>query len=325
VIERRELGRSGISVTRVVLGCGNFGGVGSAPAFFGQGIPRDEAFRIMDAAWELGITSFDTADAYGGGRSETWIGEWLASKGHAVRDAVTVETKTFNPMEAGADHGLSRRRILRQVETSLQRLGLERIALYTAHDHDPDTPAEETLSAFDELVQAGKVGAVGASNFTAEQLAEAVEISELEGLTRYQWVQNSFSLLDQQDAETLFPVCHEHGLGYEAFGPLAGGWLAGRYRRGESYPEGSRMTQRPEGYRKYEAEEVFDALEALEREALGRGVSMPGLAIAWLLHVPEVSAVVVGPTRAEQLEPVREALELELTTGDVAHLKGLFA
>ena len=128
---------------------------------------------------------------------------------------------------------------------------------------------EETLSAFDELVRAGKVGAVGASNFSAEQLAEAVEISELEGLARYEWAQNSFSLLDREDAETVFPVCHEHGLGYEAFGPLAGGWLAGRYRRGESYPEGSRMTQRPDGYRRYETEAVFDALEAFEREALG--------------------------------------------------------
>jgi 1-deoxyxylulose-5-phosphate synthase len=324
-VERRELGGSGIAVTRIILGCGNFGGVGSAPAFFGQGIAHDEAFRIMDAAWELGITTFDTADAYGGGRSETWIGEWLASKGTATRDAITIETKTFNPMEAGADHGLSRHRILRQIETSLQRLGVERIPLYTAHAHDPDTPAEETLSAFDEVVRAGKVGAVGASNFSAEQLAEAVEISELEGLTRYEWVQNSFSLLDQEDAETVFPVCHEHGLGYEAFGPLAGGWLAGRYRRGESYPEGSRMTQRPDGYRRYETEAVFDALEALEREALGRGVSMGGLALAWLLGVPEITAVVVGPTRADQLEPVREALGLELGSEDRAHLRGFFA
>jgi aryl-alcohol dehydrogenase-like predicted oxidoreductase len=324
-VETRELGQSGISVTRIVLGCGNFGGVGSAPAFFGQGIPRDEAFRIMDAAWELGLTTFDTADAYGGGRSETWIGEWLAEKGSAVRDAIVIETKTFNPMAEGEDRGLSRHRIKRQVETSLQRLGLERIPLYMAHAPDPDTPLEETLSAFDELARGGTVGAVGASNYTAEELAEAVEISELEGLTRYEWVQNSFSLLDREDTETVFPVCHEHGLGYEAFGPLAGGWLAGRYRRGQSYPEGSRMTQRPDGYRKYEDDAVFDALEAFEREALGRGVSMAGLAIAWLLGVPEVSAVVVGPTTAEQVAPVREALSLELEPEEHEHLRGFFA
>jgi aryl-alcohol dehydrogenase-like predicted oxidoreductase len=325
MIDSRELGRSGIFVTRIILGCGNFGGVGSAPAFFGQGIPRDEAFRIMDTALELGITTFDTADAYGGGRSETWIGEWLAAKSQAERDAITIETKTFNPMEDGADRGLSAHRIRRQIESSLHRLGLERLALYMAHAPDPDTPVVETLAALDELVRAGKVGAVGASNFSAEQLAEAVETSELEGLTRYEWAQNSFSLLDQEDAETVFPVCHEHGLGYEAFGPLAGGWLTGRYRRGESYPEGSRMTQRPDGYRRYETEEVFDALEAFEREALGRGMSMAGLALAWLLGVADVTAIVVGPTRADQLEPVREALGLELTRADLAHLRGLFA
>lgn len=323
-METRELGRSGISITRIVLGCGNFGGVGSAPAFFGQGIARDEARRIMDAAWELGITAFDTADAYGGGRSETWIGEWLATKGRDVRDAIVIETKTFNPMTEGADRGLSRHRIRRQIETSLERLRLERIPLYLAHAPDPDTPIEETLAAFDELVRAGTVGAIGASNYSAEQLAEALEISELEGLARFEWAQSSFSLLDRADAETVFPLCHEHGLGYEAYGPLAGGWLAGRYRRGEPYPAGSRMTQRPAGYRRYEDEAVFDALESLEREALGRGVSMAGLAIAWLLSVPEITAVVVGPTRAEHLEPVREALSLELSAEEHTHLGGLF-
>jgi aryl-alcohol dehydrogenase-like predicted oxidoreductase len=279
----------------------------------------------MDAALDLGITTFDTADAYGGGRSEAWIGEWLTRKGTAVRNALTIETKTFNPLAEGEDRGLARARILRQIDTSLERLGVERVALYMAHSFDPDVPQEETLRAFDELVRAGKVGAVGASNFTAEQVAAAVELSELEGLTRYEWAQNSFSLLDRGDAETVFPVCREHGLGYEAFGPLAGGWLTGKYRRGEAFPEGSRMTQRPESYLRYASEEVFDGLEAFEREAFGRGVSMAGLAIAWLLGVPEVTAVVVGPMRAEHLAPVREALELELTASDRDHLRGLFA
>jgi len=323
-VQERELGRSGVSISQIVLGCGNFGGVGSSPAFFGQGILRDEAFRIMDTGWELGLSTFDTADAYGGGRSETWIGEWLASKGSAVRDAVTIETKTFNPMEAGHDQGLSRARIRRQIDTSLQRLGVERVALYIAHAPDENTPHEETLRAFDELVRSGKVGAVGASNFNAEQLAEAVEISELEALTRYEWVQNSFSLLDQGDAESVFPVCHEHGLGYEAFGPLAGGWLSGKYRRGAVYPEGSRMTQRPDSYLRYAKDRVFTALESFEVEARARDVSMAGLALAWLLGVPEVTAVVVGPTRAEHLEPVREALALELTSAEREHLQGLF-
>jgi 1-deoxyxylulose-5-phosphate synthase len=321
-METRELGRSGIAVSRIILGCGNFGGVGSAPAFWGQGIPKDEAFRIMDAARELGITTFDTADAYGGGRSETWIGEWIADRG--VRDEIVVETKTFNPVEEGGDHGLSAARLERQAERSLARLGLERIPLYVAHEFDPNVPLEETLRAFDQLVRAGKVAAVGASNFSAEQLAEAVELSQLEGLTRYEWAQRSLSLLDREDLETVLPVCREHGLGYEAYGPLAGGWLTGKYRRGEAFPAGSRMTQRPEGYREYLRDDVYDALDALEREALGRGVSMPGVALAWLLALPDVTAVVVGPTRVEHLSCVREALELDLGPDDAAHLRGLF-
>jgi aryl-alcohol dehydrogenase-like predicted oxidoreductase len=214
--------------------------------------------------------------------------------------------------------------MLRQIDGSLSRLGVERVAFYLAHDFDPDTPQEETLSAFDELVRAGKMGAPGASNFTAEQLAEALELSDLEGLTRYEVVQNSFSLLDLGDAETVLPVCREHGLAYGAFGPLAGGWLAGRYRRGEPYPEGSRMTQRPEGYVAYSDDRVYDALEAFEREALGRGVSMAALALAWLIRAPEVTAVVVGPTRAEHLEPVRDALALDLGPEEREHLRGLF-
>lgn len=323
-MEVRELGRSGIAVSRVILGCGNFGGVGSAPAFFGQGIPKDEAFRILDAAWGLGITTFDTADAYGGGRSERYLGEWLAAKDNAIRDAIVVETKTFNPNEVGADRGLSRDRILRQIDVSLGRLGLERVPLYLAHDFDSDTPPEETLHAFDELVRAGKVGAVGASNFDVEQLGAALAISEREGLTRYEWVQNSLSLLDLDDAD-LLRLCREHRLGFEAFGPLAGGWLTGKYRRGGAYPEGSRMTQRPESYRRYEDDRVYSAVEAFEQEALGRDVSMAGLAIAWLLDEPGVTAVVVGPTRAEQLAPVQEALALELTSSERAHLRGLFA
>jgi aryl-alcohol dehydrogenase-like predicted oxidoreductase len=206
----------------------------------------------------------------------------------------------------------------------MERLGLERIPLYMAHDFDPDTPQEETLATFDELVREGKVGAVGASNLTAEQLAEAVEISELESLTRYEWIQNSFSLLEAGDAETVFPVCHDHGLGYEAFGPLAGGWLTGKYRRGAAYPDGSRMTQRPDGYRVFENDAVYDALEELENEAAAREVSMAGLALAWLLGVPELTGIVVGPTRAEHLQPVREALSLELSTDEHVHLRGLF-
>jgi aryl-alcohol dehydrogenase-like predicted oxidoreductase len=323
-VETRELGRSGIAVSRIVLGCGNFGGIGSSPRFFGQGTTKEDAFGLLDAAWELGITTLDTADAYGGGRSEAFIGEWLATKGADVRERAVVATKTFNPMSEGADHGLSRARIHRQVRTSLERLGLERVPLFLTHEWDADVPIEETLGALNELIRAGTVGAVGCSNVTAEQLAEAVEISELEGIARFEWVQNSFSLLELGDAETVFPVCREHGLAYTPFSPLAGGWLTGKYRRGAEPPPGSRMTLRPEPYAGYGTDETFDALEAFEREAAARGVSMAGLALAWVLAVPEVTAVVVGPSRLDHLAPVEEALAAPLTARERDDLTALF-
>ncbi len=324
-MEHRMLGRSGVETSRIILGCGNFGGVGSSPAFFGRGTPREVAFALMDHAWELGITTFDTADAYGGGRSETWIGEWLAVKGPQVRDSLLVATKTFNPMDEGADHGLGRRRIRRQLDSSLRRLGVERVAMYLAHDYDPDVPQEETLAAFAELRREGKIGAIGASNFTGDQLAEALELSRLEALPRYEWVQNSFSLLEQGDRETVFPVCHEHGLGYTPFSPLAGGWLTGKYRRGEAPPPGSRMTERPEPYGAYQSDRVFDTLEELERAASQHRVSMAGLALAWTLAVPEISAIVIGPNRVEHLAHVTEALEITLTGPERDRLTEAFA
>jgi aryl-alcohol dehydrogenase-like predicted oxidoreductase len=324
-VEQRALGRSGVAVSRVILGCGNFGGVGSAPWLFGQGTSRDDALRLLDAAWDLGITTLDTADAYGGGRSEEYIGAWLATKGPDVRDRVVIATKTFNPMAVGADRGLAAARIRRQVETSLRRLGVERVPLYLAHAFDPDVPQEETLTAFDELVRRGTVGAVGASNFTAEQVAEALELSALEGLVRYEWVQNAFSLLEQGDRQTIFPLCHEHGLGYTPFAPLAGGWLTGKYRRGEPPPAGSRMTLRPEGSEHYRSDATFDALDALGRAADDHGVSMASLALAWLLHVPELTAVVVGPNTVAQLGPVAEALGVGLSADEHATIGALFS
>lgn len=323
-MEHVPLGRSGVSVSRVILGCGNFGGIGSAPAFFGMGTSREDALALLDEAWELGITTLDTADAYGGGRSETIIGEWLERRGADVREHVVVTTKTFNPMEEGGDRGLGRARVRRQLHTSLGRLGLERVPLYMAHDFDPTTPQEETLQIFDELVREGLVGAVGASNFTAEQLAEALELSALERLVRYEWAQDPFSLAEQEARQTVFPLVHEHGLGFTPYSPLAGGLLTGKYSRDGVVPAGSRLETRGEGLRKLMSDRMFDALDALADRAAWHSVSMAGLALAWLLHVPEVTAIVVGPSRPAHLEPVREALGLRLTESERDDLGALF-
>jgi aryl-alcohol dehydrogenase-like predicted oxidoreductase len=320
-MEQRRLGATGVDVTRVILGCGNFGGVGSAPAFFGQGETEQEAFALMDAAWDVGVRAFDTADAYGGGRSETWIGRWLAARGHRP----VLATKVFNSVTGDpSDRGLGRDRILRQIEGSLERLGVTRVDLYLIHAPDPDTPLEETLGAFDALVRAGKVGVIGASNVDRPFLEEALAISEREGFPRFEWVQNSYSLLDRETETGVLAFCREHGLGFTPFSPLAGGWLTGKYAREQPYPAGSRMTLRPEPYRELEDERVYRGLERLAAAAEERGVDMPTLAFAWLFSNPGVTAVVVGPRRPEHLEPARRALELELSPDERAELGAFF-
>ncbi len=302
----RQPGPAALPLAPVALGCGNFGGVGSAPEFFGHGLTDDQALGLMDAAWELGIRHFDTADAYGGGRSERVIGRWIATRGVRLR----LTTKTFNPMTAGADHGLSPERIVRQLGSSLERLGVARVDLYLAHEFDPDVPLAETLGAFEQALAAGLVGDYGVSNFDASQ----VEAALATGSPRA--VQNSYSLLDRRDAQGLLDLCHGRGLAYQAFSPLAGGWLTGKYRRGQPFPAGSRMTQRPGPYRELIAASTFDALERLGEIAGRRGTSMSGLALAWLLADERVTQVVIGPGRPEHLAPLVEAIEHPLTPGE---------
>jgi aryl-alcohol dehydrogenase-like predicted oxidoreductase len=300
---------------RLVLGCGNFGGIGSAPELFGDGETEEEAFAIMDAAWAAGIRWFDTADAYGGGRSEATIGRWLAATGN--RPGIT--TKTYNPMDAGHDHGLARDRILRQIETSLTRLGVNRVDLYLAHEFDPEVSLAETLDTFEELVDQGTIRAYGLSNFAPGQVEEAARIG------RPQLVQNEFSLLVRGDEAELLPFCSEHGIDYQAFSPLGGGWLTGKYRPGEEFPAGSRMTLRPEPYEHLVHDRTFLALEGLQAEAAERHMELPALALAWILANPAVTAIVVGPRRPAHLEPAFRALEVTLSEQErleLAHIMG---
>jgi aryl-alcohol dehydrogenase-like predicted oxidoreductase len=312
---QRPLGHSALTISRIALGCGNFGGIGSAPEFFGQGLNQDQAFELMDAAWAFGITHFDTADAYGGGRSELSIGRWIRSRG--VRPQLT--TKTYNPMEAGADRGLAPKRIARQLGTSLERLGVDHVELYLTHEFDPEVPLEESFGAMEQAQAEGVIRAYGVSNFTVPQLAGALAKGAPEA------VQNSYSLLTRHDEQDLLALCAERKVAYLAFGPLAGGWLTGKYRRGEPFPPGSRMTQRPEPYRGLVTGRTFDALQRLELIASGRGVSMAGLALAWLLADERVTQIVIGPGRPEHLAPVREALMHPLTPQERAAVESAVA
>src|SRR5438067_8713284 len=258
-VEYRRLGGTGLELSSVGLGCGNFGGIGSAPELFGRGEDEAEAFAIMDRAWAAGVNFFDTAASYGGGRSETWVGRWRRNRSAEL----VLSTKVFWSVTGDpADRGLSRERILREIDGSLERLGVDSVQMYLTHEPDPETPIVETLEALDQLVQDGRVEAVGASNVGAEQLLEALEASDANGLARYAWVQNELNLLNPAAQDDVREICRREGLGFTPFSPLAGGWLTGKYARGAPYPAESRMALRPEPYEELVAEPTFRALDA---------------------------------------------------------------
>jgi len=316
-MEYRRLGSTGLKISRVGLGCGNFGGIGSAPEFFGMGENEEQARDLMDRAVDSGINFFDTANAYGGGRSETYIGQWLNEKGSAVRQQLLLSSKVFNPVGAGPnDRGLSRRHILQQVDESLTRLQTDRLDMYLIHEPDPDTPLDETLVALDDLRRMGKVLYVGASNIEAWRLALALGMSERRGLGRFDWVQNAYSLLDRAPEREMFPLCADQGVGFTAFSPLAGGWLTGKYRSAGAYPAGSRMTLRPEPYQHLACDAVFRGLTAIGSEARARGVEMSALAIAWVLDHPRVDAAIIGPRNRAHLDAALAGSRIALSEAD---------
>jgi aryl-alcohol dehydrogenase-like predicted oxidoreductase len=302
-----------VNFNGVALGCGNFGGIGSSPEFFGQGISEADAFAIMDRAWDAGIRWFDTGDAYGGGSSESWIGKWRAERGAEP----TITTKVFHSTTGTpGDTGLAPDRIRRQLESSLARLGVDSVDLYLAHEPDPATPLADTIATFEALRAEGLIAAWGLSNYERAGLEEAV------GCGEPALVQNSFSLLDRADEHDVVPFCAEHGIAYVPFGPLSGGWLTGKYRRGEPYPEGSRMTMRPGPYERLADDRVFDGLDKLRAEADARGVDLPTLAFAWVLA--RVDGAVCGPNRASQLDPILAARELRLSADDIDRIGRFF-
>jgi aryl-alcohol dehydrogenase-like predicted oxidoreductase len=324
-MDYRRLGSTGLRISRLGLGCGNFGGIGSAPAFFGMGETEAQAFDLMDRAFDAGINFFDTANAYGGGRSETYIGRWLKAKGSAVRQQLLLSSKVFNPVGLGPnDRGLSRRHILQQVDESLARLQTDRLDMYLIHEPDPETPLEETVRALDDVVRMGKVLYIGASNIEAWRLARGLWISDKAGSRRFDWVQNAFSLLDRSPEREMFPLCADQRVGFTAFSPLAGGWLTGKYRAGGAYPEASRMTLRPEPYRHLERESVFRGLAALGEEARVRAVEIGALAMAWALHHPRVDAAIIGPRTAAHLEAALASTDIVLSDEDALRLAALF-
>lgn len=325
LVDHNQLGGTDLQVSEFGMGCGNFGGIGSAPEFFGHGESEREAFRLLDQALDMGINYLDTADAYGGGRSEAAIGRWLASKDQTTRDQLLVSSKVGNAVGPGPDdRGLSRAHVLRQIDASLTRLGIDHLDMYLVHELDPSTPLEETVAVFDEIVRSGKARFIGISNHAAWQVTRALWIGDSGGLARFEWVQNSFSLLDQEAQADTLALCRDQGLGFTPFSPLSGGWLTGKYKRDTAFPEGSRMTLRPEPYQRLQSDETFAAIDKLAAMASGFSVSPAGLALAWLRHHPQVTSSIVGPRKASHFDAVAEAIGLKLEDSEWRAIGDIF-
>jgi len=290
-IAYRRLGASGLTVSTIGIGCNNFG----------RRIDDARATEVVHTALDLGINLFDTADVYGEPEhnSEEVLGTALGSR----RDEAVIATKFGGDMRGynGPDLGArgSRRYIRTAVESSLRRLGTDRIDLYQIHVPDPVTPLDETMAALDDLVRAGKVLYIGHSNFAAWQVADAAWIARTAHLTPFVSAQNRYSLVNRDAEQELLPACERFGLGLLPFFPLESGLLTGKYRRGEQPPDGSRLAK--EAFARWLAEAPWDAIERLERYAGDRGVGLLDVAIGGLLARAVVSSVIAGATSAEQV------------------------
>ena len=269
------------------------------------GIGREQAIRCIHAAVDHGITLFDTANQYGAGEAERVLGEGLKSY---PRDRYLIATKLYFPVGEEKDHGLSAAQIEKQLNRSLERLGVDSIDLYQCHRYDKETPLEETMRALDRAVQAGKLRAIGFSEWTAEQIDAAAAIAGSFGLTAFSSSQPQYSMLWRKPERSVFAACARHGIGNLAFSPLAHGVLTGKYAPGQPPPPGSRAASNEMNVfmetagRHYKSDFLLKAVEELKPTAADLGLTMAQMALAWVLRRPEVSSAIIGASRPEQVE-----------------------
>ncbi len=306
-MEYRKLGRSGLDVSVIGLG-GNM---------FGWGCDRAQSADVIAAARDAGINTIDTADIYGGpGVSEEYVGSAIRGQ----RESWVVMTKFAGRMGEGPNwSGASRGYIRRAIESSLRQLGTDYIDVYQVHWPDPDTPAEETMSALHDLVTAGKVRYIGCSNYAGWQIVESNSIARQHGWTPFVSSQPLYNVIDRRVEREHIPACQHYGLGVIPYSPLAGGFLTGKYERGEEFPEGTRMATM-EWARGVLTDRNWDRLAELRAFADERGVTMTELAIGWLVAQPAVSTVIAGATRTEQVEENARAGEVSLNAEDLEQI-----
>ncbi len=304
-MEHRRVGRSGLKVSAVGIGCNNFGGRIDAAA----------TQAVVDAAIEQGITLFDTADVYGNQQSEVLLGAALGSR----RQQVIIATKFAMPMGMTVhDRGGSRRYLMAAAEASLRRLGTDYIDLYQMHAPDPDTPIDETLAALDDLVRHGKVRYIGCSNFLGWQIADADWTARAHGGTPFVSAQNQYSLLDRGAETEVLGSCEHFGLGMLPYFPLASGMLTGKYRRNEAPPAGTRLANVGRLAERALNDRNFDKVDALTAFAGERGHSLLDLAFGWLLSKPVIASVIAGATSAEQVQANVAASQWRLDAAEMS-------
>jgi aryl-alcohol dehydrogenase-like predicted oxidoreductase len=318
-VEIRNLGKSGLRLSMVGLGCNNFGGR----------IDEEASRKVIDKALDLGIAHFDTADVYGHfspsggvdfsgkGGSERILGKYLGDR----RKDIVLATKFSQPMDPeGRKAGASRRHAIEAVEESLTRLRTDWIDLYYVHFYDPGTPLEETLRALDDLIRSGKVRYIAMSNFPAWRAVEAVWTARLHNLNGFIACQGEFSLLARHHQKELIPALAAHGLGFIPYYPLAGGALTGKYRKGAPMPEGGRLSRGKRYSDRFFSDERAEIVEGLLAFAEARGHSLLDLAMSWLAAQPEIGSIIAGATRPEQLEENARAAGWKLTADDLAEI-----
>ena len=287
-------------VSRIVFGCGNFGGIGSAPALREAGDSEQRALQLLDHARRVGLRRFDTANTYGGGASELLLGTCLQTQGPSFIQSAQIATKVGNPH--GCPPGetpLSRSQVAYHLDQSLRRLQIERIDLYYIHEFDRVTPLEETLDAMSRAVDAGKIDRFGISNATQSDVEAVRELAGGSLGSRFEYVQNEYNLLATADAKALIPYCAANRLRYTAFSPLAGGFLTDKYRFGETPPPESRFAYAPDFCATYSSEDSFSAIAQLRQTAEARNETMANAALRFVLDTPGVDGLIIAPRSAE--------------------------
>jgi aryl-alcohol dehydrogenase-like predicted oxidoreductase len=314
-MEYRQLGRSGLRVSAITLGTMGFGGSGWSKVVGEIGV--EGARRQIGMARDAGVNLIDTADVYSQGASEEIIGRALGSD----RDEVLLATKVRMPMGDGPnDAGLSRQHIIEAAEASLRRLNTDHIDLYQVHEWDGHTPLEETLSAMDSLVQAGKVRYIGASNYAGWHLMKALWTSDRHGLSRFASQQIYYSLQARDAENELVPISIDQGLGILVWSPIAGGLLSGKYRRGMEAPAGSRHLSEWNEPPIHDENQLYDIIETLVEIGKARGVTAAQIALAYTMAKPAVTSVIVGARTEEQLADNLAAATLTLSDEEVERL-----